>query len=287
MYDMNLYNNVLSQYVKEVALKTNATSIYLVGSFSTNNMWTLGMSDIDLKVISFGESNHGCIDITDKVMEFYKNNDSKQLIKRATNNKEEVMLSYTVWNIDDIQDEYSWKKFYVNEDWYNSMIITDQLIFMGSKELLYGEEVELATVAPHNFRDYLNSLSSKFCEIKPGFSILNEIKIIIYAIRLYFYLWSGRYIYDYDDLLKTIQDVLFDDVIISSLKKAVDIRRKMDSGEINTNVNSKDYFSLTKCIIKERKMIIDYLGAKDKVYCKKNQEQWIGEVSVLAQGVIV
>ena len=112
-------------------------------------------------------------------------------------------------------------------------------------------------------------------------------KIIIYAIRLYFYLWSGRYIYDYDDLLKTIQDVLFDDVIISSLKKAVDIRRKMDSGEINTNVNSKDYFSLTKGIIKERKMIIDYLGAKDKVYCKKNQEQWIGEVSVLAQGVIV
>ena len=38
---------------------------------------------------------------------------------------------------------------------------------------------------------------------------------------------------------------------------------------------------------KKKKMIIDYFGEKDEIYCKKNQEQLIGEASVLAQGVIV
>ena len=154
MYDDSLFDNVLSKYIDEVALKTNATSIYLVGSFSTKNMWTLGMSDIDLKVFSSGAPSHGYIDITKEVFEYYKNNNYEQFSKRSVNNKEEVVLSYTVWNINDIQDENSWSKFYEQSDWYNSMIITDQLILMGHKELLYGRELDFVEVTPSNFRSY-------------------------------------------------------------------------------------------------------------------------------------
>ena len=117
--------------------------------------------------------------------------------------------------------------------------------------------------------------------------MLNEIKIIIYSVRICFYLWTGKYIYDYDDLLRILQVNAFDDVMLSSLKLAIDLKKKINDGEIDTNIESKEYFVLTKKIIRERKILVDYLMKKDNIFCNEQQEQPIGETSILAQGVIV
>jgi hypothetical protein len=240
-----------------------AASVYCMGSFAFPKRWTFGQSDIDLIVLTqndvFAKAD---IDITNHIKQELRCYDN-------TDDTFSVILSYAVWNIEAFCHEVAWSRFYMDKKLPQTTIIEDQLLFSATHKWLYGTKQQAAEnirIQADEYRAYLLQRYNKADQFRPQISLVREIKRIIYACRIYYFLWTGEYIYRTDTLLDKVKNMLsgyaYDILSLAHVRK-LEIQNHIELSVMRHS----DYFKQTKHIYALRRVLVEELVAQDKVLC--------------------
>ena len=285
MYDINLYNNYIKPVVDRIIKDEAITSAYIIGSFTTTTMWKPGVSDIDMILLS-SEAKHDKkeIDITECCKSYIDVNKLQHVYNY--NKKELFVISYVIWNSIDFQNTNIWRKYASDNEKEKSVVIEDQLLFSEVKELVYGDEIGDIKVSPKAYREYLSETYEDISIPKNSkITLLTEVKKILITCRIFYYLWTGDYIYN-NDILLDLYKKGYENEIYQTLKFALDIKFNINNYLGNQQSINTAYLSNTLRLTKKLKVLLNIMTDIDNEFCQKNGEKAISTKFIEAYGVL-
>lgn len=249
MFSKRIYNLVLVNKVSEFIKLYNPYAIYITGSFASNKDWLLGLSDIDLKI--FTE------DITDSIslVENYQS-DQESLV--------EIPINVNVYRLREFLEPKIFKRYIEEGEAKKSEIILDQLYINGINELIYGCPVKFSYIKPNYLREFAYENREYYKNRFEEGILAEELKRIIFAVRLFYFLWNGEYIYDLEELLKKINDVGWEKYVIDIFNESLKMHYilKKDEGYRSFDNN---YIRCAMKFRNWRRNLIGFLCDKDMV----------------------
>lgn len=256
LFNELFYKKVIQKEVDMLVQHYRPYAIYLSGSFTTKDMWMLGISDIDVKVFTNDETSSGIIDLTEEAYDFFSCEPSAQ---------DKVILSYYVSAITDFENEFAWKEFMDKKHIKEAGIITDQIFIGGSRELIYGNEINIPKIRTSDFRKYINDISS-YLKPRDSYDLFDNVKNILYAIKIYNYLWTGKYEYSNSELFEEIKDK--DTVSAQILEDVIKIVNAMNHDGNTIRSVKGDYFLIARKMYRDKIKLFEHLAKLDNEYCK-------------------
>ncbi|MBK1811302.1 hypothetical protein JHL18_11760 [Clostridium sp. YIM B02505] len=256
MFNELFYKKVIQKEIDVLVQEYHPYAIYLSGSFTTKDMWMLGISDIDVKVFTNARTNSGIIDLTAEAYNFFSCEPSAQ---------DKVILSYRVCDITDFENEFAWKQFMDKKQVKEAGIITDQIFLGGSRELIYGNEINIPRIQTSDFRKYINDITA-YLKPRDSYELFDNVKNILYAVKIYNYLWIGKYEYSNSKLFEEIKDK--DTVSAKILEDVTKIVNAMNHDENKIKSVKGDYFLIARKTYRDKIKLFEHLAKLDKEYCK-------------------
>lgn len=241
--------------------KYSASSMFIMGSFLQEKMWKIGLSDIDVVILSKGNDFYkGEIDLSQKCVEYV----AKQMNSNFEEADFDLRISYVVWNEEWFFRQDAWEHYLKENREKESTIIEDQLIFSASSKLIIGEEKRSIMIDPIKYRTYL-AARYNYAELpdRPYITLLSEVKKIIYMCRLFHYFWTGNYVYRTDQLLEESKTT-FSPELVYKLEQAIDARERMSNNLVELMGMKNNYFRETKKFNKMQNEVLDELLDLDK-----------------------
>lgn len=253
----SFFTKYVMPVIEKLTKKYQAESVYCMGSFANSQSWQYGISDIDIVIF------------TQKKV-FFKED---VLLGDSMNAKGSggTVLTYVVWNIYDFLNQDKWKEFLYQKQFAQSSIIEDQLFFMAGHSIILGcknKQLDYLTIPSHKYREYLICRYNNAKKMKPQITLVQEIKRIIYACRIYYFLWFDEYIYDREELMKKLQSVL-DLELTEILFLACQFKDNLTEDKSILNYRNAYYFSETMKMYKRRIKLVEKLVEQDRTMCKE------------------
>ena len=256
MFDRVFYDKVIKKELDYLIGQYTPKAVYLTGSFTTQDMWILGASDIDIKIIGDSYSEIGQIDVTDQAYDYFG---------KWKSTKDKVYISFRIYDIHDFEDDSTWENRLMNNDLCGAGIISDQVLLNGSAQLLYGEEVSIPKIRSSRFRKYINLITPYLSETR-SYDVYKNLKDILRAIKLFYYLWNDEYVYDNKRLIQILRnkDDYLSEILVDAMKYMKDIIGNVDK---KTSLVYNNYFIIAKKVYNKKLMLHDYLTEKDEQFC--------------------
>ncbi len=107
---------------------------------------------------------------------------------------------------------------------------------------------------------------SPYLQPRENYDLFENMKNILYAIKIYNYLWTGKYIYSNSELFEKIKekDKISAQIFEDAIKVANDVKH---DGSTIRSVKG-DYFLMARKMYRDKIELFEHLQRLDNEYCK-------------------
>lgn len=258
------HDTFFTDYIKPVVVtlcdKYSVTSVYCCGSFLYPDAWKLGVSDIDLFLLTEQEISVR-EDIILNISEL-----SNEFVDNMKGESFKIVISYKVWNVKEFSKTDSWMSYLNSGEFIKASIIEDQLFFCSRHKFVYGtdlNDLDQLSINALNYREYLIRQYNNKSIAQYNVSFISEINRVIRSCRIYYFLWTNKYIYHTNKLIQEAKDE-FDELTLDALRTAYEKKEYIGSDPKLISMENELYFSETKKMYVLRKEVVKRLVNREK-----------------------